>query len=127
MKRIFDPNRVTAQDYCGCILTGEFSIELKKRVSESIDHYRVFEDIGSAAILYIAAWQGEEEKIWYEYASQRFLKLLGCENSEVAEVFRDSIIDRRIYKELDVNLGIRKEVKNREELKHFREELRSGF
>ena len=124
MERIFDPNLCTAPDYCGRILTGEFSIELKKRVSESIDHYRVFEDTGSAAILYIAAWQGEEEKIWYEYASQRFLKLLGCENSKVAEVFRDSIIDRRIYKDLDVNLGIRKEVKNREELKHVREELR---
>ena len=86
----------TTPDYCGCILFGDYSVELKRRVADYIDHYRIFEDTGSAAILYIAAWQGEKEKIWYEYASQRFMKLLGCENSDVAEVFRDSIIDRRI-------------------------------
>jgi HD-GYP domain-containing protein (c-di-GMP phosphodiesterase class II) len=116
--------RVAAPKYCGCILTGDFSVELKNRVAEYIDHYRVFEDTGSAAILYIAAWQGEREKIWYEYASQRFMKIFGCENSEIADIFRDSIIDRRIYKDLDVEVGIRKEVKNREELNYAREELR---
>jgi HD-GYP domain-containing protein (c-di-GMP phosphodiesterase class II) len=52
------------------------------------------------------------------------MNLLGCENSEVAEVFRDSIIDRRIYKDLDVDVGIRKEVKNRDELNCVREALR---
>jgi HD-GYP domain-containing protein (c-di-GMP phosphodiesterase class II) len=124
MESVLDLNRITAPDYCGYILTGDYSVELKKHVAEYIDHYRVFEDIGSAAILYIAAWQGEEEKIWYEYVSKRFMKLLGCENSEVAEVFRDSIIDRRIYKDLAVDVGIRKEVKNREELNFAREELR---
>jgi len=124
MESISDPNRVAAPDYCGCILSGDYSVELKRRVADYIDHYRVFEDTGSAAILYIAAWQGEKEKIWYEFASQRFMKLLGCKNSDVAEVFRDSIIDRRIYKGLDVDVGIRKEVKNREELNYVREELR---
>ena len=52
------------------------------------------------------------------------MKLLECRNSEVAEVFRDSIIDRRIYKDLDVAAGIRKEVKNREELNYARKALR---
>ena len=125
MENISDLNRITTRDYSGCILSGDYSVELKKRVAEYIDHYRVFEDTGSAAILYIAAWQeGEKEKIWYEYAGEKFMKLLGCENSEVAEVFRDSILDRRIYKDLDVDVGIRKEVKNREELNYAREELR---
>ena len=124
MESISDPNRVTAPDYCGCILSGDYSVELKRRLADYIDHYRVFEDIGSAAILYIAAWQGEKEKIWYEYASERFTRLLGCKNSELAEVFRNSIMDRRIYKDLDVDVGIRKEVKNREELNYAREELR---
>ena len=68
--------------------------------------------------------RGEKEKIWYEYTGENFLKLLGCNSSEVAEVFRDSIIDRRIYKDLDVDVGIRKEVKNREELSDAREKLR---
>jgi HD-GYP domain-containing protein (c-di-GMP phosphodiesterase class II) len=124
MENISDLNRITTQDYSGCILSGDYSFELKKCVAEYIDHYRVFEDTGSAAILYIAAWQGEKEKIWYEYTGEKFMKLLGCENSEVAEVFRDSILYRRIYKDLDVDVGIRKEVKNREELNYAREELR---
>ena len=124
MESILDFNSITHQDYCGCILSGDYSLELKIRVAESIDHYRAFEETGSAAILYIAAWQGEKEKIWYEYASQKFMKILGSENSNVAEVFRASIIDRRIYKDLDVDVGVRKEVKNREELNHAREELR---
>jgi len=124
MESIIDLNSITTQDYCGCILSGDYSVELKKRVAEYIDHYRGFEDTGSAAILYIAAWQGGKEKIWYEYAGERFMKLLGCKKSELAEVFRGSVIDRRIYKDLDVDVGIRKEVKNREELNCAREELR---
>jgi HD-GYP domain-containing protein (c-di-GMP phosphodiesterase class II) len=124
MESILDLNCIASPDYCGCILSGDYSVELKKRVAEYIDHYRGFEDTGSAAILYIAAWQGGKEKIWYEYAGERFMQLLGCENSEVAEVFRNSIIDRRIYKDLDVDVGIRKEVKNRKELSDAREKLR---
>jgi hypothetical protein len=106
MKSIANRIHVTAPDYCGFILSGDFSVELKKRVAETIDHYRLFEGTGSAAILYIAAWQGEKEKIWYEYTGKKFIDLLGCQNSEVAEVFRDSIIDRRIYKDLDMDVGI---------------------
>ena len=117
-------NGIPLQEYCGRILSGNFSIELKKRVAEYIDHYRGFENTGSAAILYIAAWQGKKENIWYEYASQKFVTLLGCEISKLAEFFRDSIIDRRIYKDLDMNIGIQKEVTNREELNSAREELR---
>jgi HD-GYP domain-containing protein (c-di-GMP phosphodiesterase class II) len=124
MESILDLNCIASPDYCGCILSGDYSVELKKRVAEYIDHYRGFEDTGSAAILYIAAWQGGKEKIWYEYAGERFMKILGCKKSELAEVFRDSVIDRRIYKDLDVDVGIRKEVKNREELNYAREELR---
>jgi HD-GYP domain-containing protein (c-di-GMP phosphodiesterase class II) len=124
MESISDLDALPSPEYCGCILSGDFSVELKRRVAEYIDRYRVYEDTGSAAILYIAAWQGQKEKIWYEYASQKFMSLLGCENSEVAEIFRDSIIDRRIYKDLDVDVGIQKEVKNREELNCAREALR---
>ena len=75
MESISDLNGVPTPEYCGCILSGGFSVELKKRVAEYIDRYRSFEATGSAAILYIAAWQGEKEKIWYEYASQKFMNL----------------------------------------------------
>ncbi len=124
MDDISDLNAIPAPEYCGRILSGNFSIELKNRVAEYIDHYRGFENTGSAAILYIAAWQGKKENIWYEYASQKFINLLGCENSKLAELFRNSIIDRRIYKDLDMNVGIQKEVTNREELNSVRAELR---
>ena len=51
MENISDLNRITTQNYSGCILSGDYSVELKKCVAEYIDHYRVFEDTGSAAIL----------------------------------------------------------------------------
>jgi hypothetical protein len=63
MADITDLVHVTVEDYCGRILSGDFSAGLKKRVAETIDHYRVFENTGTAALLYIAAWQGDEEKI----------------------------------------------------------------
>jgi hypothetical protein len=77
MESFSDLNVVPASEYCGCILSGDFSVELKNRVAEYIDHYRAFEETGSAAILYIAAWQGEKEKIWYEYAGQKFMSKMG--------------------------------------------------
>ncbi len=43
MESISDLNRITPQDYSGCILSGDYSVELKKRVAEYIDHYQVFE------------------------------------------------------------------------------------
>ena len=52
METIAKRIHVTAPDYCGLILSGDFSVELKKRVAETIDHYRLFEGTGSAAILY---------------------------------------------------------------------------
>ena len=115
----------TGPDYCGSILTGDYSLELKRRVAENIEHYRIFDEVGSAAILYIAAWQGTKEKIWYEYTSAKLKDLLGCKSCDVAEVFRDCIMDRRIYSDVDMDIGIHKEVKNRNELSEAREELRA--
>ena len=102
---------VSCPNYDGHILTGDFSLELKKRVAGYIENFRAFERTGSAALLYIAAWEGAKGKIWYEYAGKGLMKLLGCKPSEAAEVFRDSIVDRRIYKAIDVDNGIIKEVK----------------
>jgi HD-GYP domain-containing protein (c-di-GMP phosphodiesterase class II) len=110
--------------YCGRILSGPFSDELKNFVSDSIDRCRAFAGIGTPAILYISAWQDKTKKIWYEYAGERFAELLGCRPAEVADVFRNCVIDRRIYKYQDVDVGIRKEVKSREELSGAWRELR---
>jgi putative nucleotidyltransferase with HDIG domain len=91
---------------------------------EYIERYQAFEETGSAGIFYIAAWQSQEKKIWYEYISQSFLSLLGCQQSEVADVFRDGVIDRRIYKTFDREAGISKQVQSRAELDDSRQTLR---
>ena len=122
-----DPNKglyLVPRNYGGRILNGYYSVELKRRLVEIIERYQAFEDTGSAGILYVAAWQSQDKQIWYEYTSQSFLELLDCRQSEVADVFRDCVVDRRIYKTLDMDVGIHKEVQSRSELEDSWEELR---
>ena len=124
MKPLPISNSIMPSDYCGRILCGHYSDELKNFVSDSIDRCRAFAGIGTPAILYISAWQDKTKNIWYEYAGEPFAELLGCRSDEVAEVFRNCVIDRRIYSYQDVDVGIRKEVKSREELSGAWRELR---
>ena len=61
--------------------------------------FHAFDRAESPVIHYISAWQGNEKNIWYEFVSQQFLDLMGCDNpTQVADIFRKTIIDRRIYK-----------------------------
>lgn len=124
MKNAYDPNNPYPQDYCGRILDGDYSDQLKKRLAGYIKCYRATEETGSPAIQYIAAWREKKKEIWYEFAGKRLMALLGCKYDELADVFKNRIIDRRIYKYLDVDSGIIKEVKSQEELSGAREELR---
>jgi len=124
MENAYDPNNPYPQDYCGRILDGDYSDQLKKRLAGYIKCYRATEETGSPAIQYIAAWREKKKEIWYEYAGKRLMALLGCKYDELADVFKNRIIDRRIYKYLDVDAGIIKEVKSQEELSGAREELR---
>lgn len=124
MENAYDPNNPYPQDYCGRILDGDYSDQLKKRLAGYIKCYRATEETGSPAIQYIAAWREKKKEIWYEYAGKRLMALLGCKYDELADVFKNRIIDRRIYKYLDVDSGIIKEVKSQEELSGAREELR---
>ena len=122
-----DPNKglyLVPRNYGGRILNGYYSVELKRRLVEIIERYQAFEDTGSAGILYVAAWQSQDKQIWYEYTSQSFLELLDCRQSEVADVFRDCVVDRRIYKTLDMDVGIHKQVQSRAELEDSWAELR---
>lgn len=112
--------------YCGRILTGKYSKALKKRVSECIAAFLAFEEIGNLSIPYISAWHEDENVIWYEFAAGRFTDLMGCDTSRLAEVFRDSILDRRIYKYSEVEPGIQKEVLDREGLEEARKQLREN-
>ena len=110
--------------YYGRILHGSYSEELKKRVAECIATYRAFDDIGSLAIPYIAAWHKEEKVIWYEFVSRRLVRMLGCEYSQVAETFRSSILERRIYKSPVTGRSLEEEVLSHRELSGSRSHLR---
>lgn len=75
-------------------------------------------------MLYISAWQEEEKNMWYEFAGGRFVALMDCRGHELAEVFRDSIRERRVYKYLDVKSGIETETLRSKDLIGFRKRLR---
>jgi hypothetical protein len=110
--------------YYGKILTGPYSQPLKERVAECIVSSRNFEAIENPAICYIAAWHERDRIIWYEFAGRRLSDLLGCEPARVAKVFRDSVIERRVYKYRVEEPGIQKEVIQQPELASFRKQLR---
>jgi len=110
--------------YYGKILTGRYSQPLKERVAQCISGYREFEATGNPAICYVAAWHEKDRIIWYEFAGRRFAELLGCKSSRVAEVFRYSVIERRVYRYQAEEPGINKKVIHQPELTSFRKELR---
>jgi hypothetical protein len=125
MGSVIKPDTLVDQEYHGCILSSkEYSASLRRRLEECIKCYRAFENTGSAAMLYIAAWETNGERIWYEFAGRDFINLFGCEGNEIAEVFRKSVIDRRIYKDLNFELGVQEEVKSHDEISDSWEELR---
>ncbi len=124
MNRLILHCRGVPDGYCGSILYGDYSDQLKSRVVEYIRCYRGFEETGSPALLYIAAWRENEDGIWYEYASRRFVELLGCSCAGLAEVFRRSVIDRRIYKYTDAAGRVEREVISSDEIRHTWEQLR---
>jgi hypothetical protein len=110
--------------YQGRILGGDYTEALKGRVSACLAAFLELEKTGNPAIPYLAAWHEDEKTIWYEYVSERFVTLLDCDYFEAAEVFREKIVDRRIYKYVEAETGIEKEVITRRELNVVREELR---
>ncbi len=86
--------------------------------------FRAFDNLGTLAIPYIAAWHEEEKVIWYEFVSRRFVRILGSEYSQAAETFRNSILERRIYKSLETDWSVKEEVLSHRELKGSRSKLR---
>lgn len=125
MERFVKSGNLIDQEYYGTILLSDnYSGSLRNRLAECIHCYRDFENTGSVAMLYIAAWKGNDRKIWYEHVGRNFITLFGCEHHEISEVFRKSVIDRRIYSELDVEVGIQKQIKAHDEISSAWEELR---
>jgi len=121
-----DSNWIFDRDYCGCILEGEFSNDLKKRVAEAISLFRSFSVNANPSIPYISAWRENSDKsIWYEFAGNRLLQLLGCQPCEVAEIFRDSVLQRLTYHYGSDSGKINKKILNHNDLAQLQEELRN--
>lgn len=110
--------------YQGRILQGDFSQEVKNRLKKVLPVLHALDREGSPAILYIAAWQGDHKNIWYEFASRRFLRLMGCTHEAIAETLRKSVIDRRVYRSHGIDPMVQEEVLDSDELNKTREKIR---
>ncbi len=106
------------------ILEGRYSDRLKARLRDHITRFSNFDDVGTAALLYIAAWKEDKKAIWYEFVSKSFADFFSCHPEAIAEVFRSSVLDQRIYHHQTSDIGVRKEVTSREELDGARSVLR---
>ena len=111
-------------DYDGCILGGAYSSKLQHHLADSIIRCREFEDTGTPSLFYISAWQNGQEEIWYEFASRGFLSLFDCSGSKLAAIFRERILERRVYLYSGSGHRIIKEIYSREELRRIRKSLR---
>lgn len=114
-----------SENYSGRILTGKYSDSLKKRVSELISSSRSIEQTGSPVSHYLAAWNENENIIWYEYVPHKVATLLGCQDDNIAAALRNAVLDRRVYKYVDFHESrIAEEVLSRQQLSGQRQDLR---
>ena len=97
-----DPCAVAAKSpaYPGRILNKPYNQALKCRVAEYVDALSCLDRIGNPAITYVSAWHDANKEIWYEYLSPRFVGLFACDPRGVAERFRSSILERRVYRKI---------------------------
>jgi GGDEF domain-containing protein len=92
--------------------------------TECVAAMAALEKISSPVIPYIAAWREHEKIIWYEYVGARFLALLGCDRGKVDEVFRQSIVDRRLYRYAERESKVKEEIVTQAELRSDQAGLR---
>ena len=112
-------------DYCGKILTGNYSHDLLQELKKQISAYLSFEQIDIPIMPYIAAWHTDKKGMWYEYVGNRFLKILDTDPEHIAAKFCDAIIDRREYNEQnDIFPDIKESTINRKEINNYRDRLR---
>jgi diguanylate cyclase (GGDEF)-like protein len=110
--------------YYGRILNGSFSLQLKRRITECIQHFQVFDDLGTPAIPYLAAWQEKNNAIWYEFVGKQLVQLLGCEHSAASGLFRKSIVERHIYTKLGTPEDLQEVVLKGNEVQERKSQLR---
>ncbi len=116
----------TNESYYGRILNGDYSDRLKRRVVDCIQSFEAFDETGSPAIPYISAWQEKQNILWYEFISQRFIKLLGCDHASAAEHLKKSIVERHVYRNGQSDSDIGQEIINQDEMQVQRGGLRQA-
>ncbi len=103
-------------EYCGKILSGGFSAELCQRLTECLTTFVALDKMRLPIIPYIAAWRRDVKNIWYEHVGTRFMTILNCQPSEVAKVFRQRIVDRRLYRYVEQEANVEEEIVTKDEL-----------
>ncbi len=112
-------------DYHGKILKGNHSQNLKIYISDTISRMKAFEHTLIPVIPYLSAWQEQENAMWYEFAGQSFCDLMQCSPNAVAEIFRNSILERRVYNYKEAHKGqVNTQTLKSSELSHSRRGLR---
>ncbi|MBF0395903.1 MAG: PAS domain-containing protein [Desulfobacterales bacterium] len=112
-------------DYYGKILNGSYTKKLKDRIIECIYAFKTYEACVNISISYIAAWhESNNNDIWYEFVSKRFLNLFDCSSQEIAKTFRDNVLYRSKYVFQDEDKKIEKEILTHDDLDAVREKLR---
>lgn len=124
MDRIRNHNQSLQDRYYGRILSGDYSDRLKKHLAECIARFRAYDELGSPAIPYIAAWQKKQNIIWYEFVGQQFIKLLGCGYADAPQAFKRSIIERHRYAKKDRDMSPHKEILGGNQVEGRKYELR---
>jgi diguanylate cyclase (GGDEF)-like protein len=118
------PNQKFPDGYYGRILNGNYSRALKGRIAECIRRLQVFDEMGTPAIPYIAAWQEKRNVIWYEFVSRQLIQLLGCIPSDASQFFRNSIVERHIYTKVGTPAGPQEVILKSNEVIERKSELR---
>lgn len=117
-------NPIDMDQYYGRILTGDYSQELKDKIAHYIERLRILDEIEIPAIIYLAAWQGSNKTIWYEFVSKQFTRLMECTPHETSGAFRNSVIDRREYDYASDEANVQKKVVDKKELSGSRKKIR---
>lgn len=112
--------------YGGRILVSrDCSQALKSRVARLVAAFQVFDAANVPGIPYITAWRRDENIMWYEFAGREFTRIFDCSVEQLAVVFREAVVDHRIFHRTEVEAGIRETARGRQELSGSRSGLRA--
>lgn len=124
MKKNRPPTQISKYKYCGRILNGNFSNQLKSYVSDCINRFRYFDESRIPSIPYISAWEENQNTIWYEFVSVRFLEIMGCDYFNVHESIRKNLVERHVYRNSGFYKGINQQITKNSEMNQQRSGLR---